>query len=99
AESVGPGSGMRARPIGVMNVGDDAGADAKIVAVRHDKLTVLYKDIKEYSDLPELLLRQIQHFFETYKELEVGKWVKVDGWQGADAAREAIMKAVAAYTK
>jgi len=94
-----PGSVIRARPIGVLNMSDEAGSDAKIVAVPHDKLTVLYKDIKEYSDLPELLLKQIQHFFENYKDLEVGKWVKVDGWQGADAAREAIMKAVAAYTK
>ncbi len=52
-----------------------------------DKLTVLYKHVQEYTDLPALLLQQIQHFFEKYKDLEPGKWVKVDTWQGADAAR------------
>jgi inorganic pyrophosphatase len=78
---------------------DEAGQDAKVVAVPHDKLTVLYKHVKEYTDLPELLLKQIQHFFENYKDLEPGKWVKVDSWQGADAAREAIIKAAAAYKK
>jgi inorganic pyrophosphatase len=94
-----PGSVIRARPVGVLNMSDEGGQDAKIIAVPHDKLTVLYKDVKEYSDLPELLLKQIQHFFEKYKDLEPGKWVKVDSWEGADAARAAIMKAAAAYQK
>jgi inorganic pyrophosphatase len=62
-------------------------------------LTALYKNVKEYTDLPELLLKQIQHFFENYKDLEPGKWVKVDNWEGADAARAAITKAAAAYKK
>ncbi|HET8710899.1 MAG TPA: inorganic diphosphatase [Spongiibacteraceae bacterium] len=94
-----PGSVIRARPVGVLNMSDESGQDAKVVAVPHDKLTVLYKYVKEYTDLPELLLKQIQHFFENYKDLEPGKWVKVDGWQGADAARAAITKAAAAYKK
>jgi inorganic pyrophosphatase len=94
-----PGSVIRARPVGVLNMSDEGGQDAKVIAVPHDKLTVLYKHVKEYSDLPELLLKQIQHFFEKYKDLEPGKWVKVDNWQGADAARAAIMKAAAAYNK
>ena len=94
-----PGSVIRARPVGVLNMSDEAGQDAKVVAVPHDKLTALYKNVKEYTDLPELLLKQIQHFFENYKDLEPGKWVKVDSWQGADAARAAITKAAAAYKK
>ena len=94
-----PGSVIRARPVGVLNMSDEAGQDAKVIAVPHDKLTVLYKNVKEYTDLPELLLKQIQHFFENYKDLEPGKWVKVDSWEGADAARAAITKAAAAYKK
>lgn len=94
-----PGAVIRARPVGVLNMSDEAGQDAKVIAVPHDKLSALYKNIKEYSDLPELLLKQIQHFFENYKDLEPGKWVKVDNWQGADAARAAITKAAAAYKK
>ena len=78
---------------------DEAGSDAKILAVPHDKLSALYKDVKEYSDLPELLIKQIEHFFENYKDLEPGKWVKVDGWAGADEARTAIQKAVDAVAK
>ena len=76
-----------------------AGGDAKLIAVPHDKLTQLYKDVKEYTDLPPLLIEQIKHFFENYKDLEKGKWVKVEGWGNADAARAEIVKAVAAYQK
>lgn len=94
-----PGSVIRARPIGVLNMSDESGQDAKVLAVPHDKLTVLYKHVKEYTDLPELLIKQIEHFFENYKDLEPGKWVKVDSWANADAAREAIIKAAAAYKK
>ena len=94
---VAPGSVIRARPIGILNMSDEAGKDAKLLAVPHDKLTVLYKNVKEPSDLPELLIKQIQHFFENYKDLEVGKWVKVEGWEGSEAARAAILNAVAAY--
>ncbi|MET0379708.1 MAG: inorganic diphosphatase, partial [Spongiibacteraceae bacterium] len=82
---VAPGSVIRCRAIGVLNMSDEAGQDAKLLAVPHDKLTVLYKHVKEPSDLPELLIKQIQHFFENYKDLEVGKWVKVEGWAGSDA--------------
>lgn len=96
---VAPGSVIRARPIGVLNMSDESGQDAKVLAVPHDKLTALYKHVKEYTDLPELLIKQIEHFFENYKDLEPGKWVKVDSWANADAAREAITKAAAAYTK
>ncbi len=94
---VAPGSIIRCRPIGVLNMSDEAGEDAKLVAVPHEKLTPIYKDVKEITDLPQLLRDQIQHFFENYKDLEQGKWVKVEGWDNADAARRAIIGSVAAY--
>ena len=96
---VAPGSVIRCRPVGVLNMTDEAGGDAKLIAVPHDKLTQLYKDVQEYTDLPPLLIEQIKHFFENYKDLEKGKWVKVEGWEGADAARAAIIKAAEAYQK
>ena len=91
-----PGAVIRSRPVGMLMMEDDAGIDAKLIAVPHDKLSPLYKDIKDYTDLPELLLRQIEHFFTHYKDLEVGKWVKIMGWENADAARAEIMKSLAA---
>lgn len=94
-----PGSVIRARPIGILNMSDEAGQDAKLLAVPHDKLTVLYKDVKEPSDLPELLIKQIEHFFENYKDLEAGKWVKVDGWAGSAEALAEITKSREAYLK
>ena len=94
-----PGSVIRCRPVGVLNMTDEAGKDAKLVAVPHTKLTKLYDDVKEIDDLPSLLLAQIKHFFENYKDLEEGKWVKVDGWADAAAAKEEILKSVAAFEK
>ena len=96
---VAPGSVIRSRPVGILNMSDEAGQDAKLIAVPHDKLTTLYKDVQEYLDLPELLIKQIEHFFENYKDLETGKWVKVDGWANADAARAEILKSKTAYEK
>ncbi|CAA0120571.1 Inorganic pyrophosphatase [BD1-7 clade bacterium] len=92
-----PGSVIRSRPIGILNMSDEAGQDAKLIAVPHDKLSVLYRDVKEPSDLPALLIQQIEHFFENYKDLEAGKWVKIDGWAGAEEARAEIMKSAKAY--
>ena len=92
-----PGSVIRCIPVGVLNMTDEAGGDAKLIAVPHDKLTQLYVDVKEYTDLPALLIQQIEHFFANYKDLEKGKWVKIEGWDGADAARAAITKSVEAY--
>jgi inorganic pyrophosphatase len=92
-----PGSVVRARPVGILNMSDEAGQDAKLLAVPHDKLTTLYQQVHEYSDLPSLLIQQIEHFFENYKDLEAGKWVNVDGWAGAAAAKAEIVKSVAAY--
>jgi inorganic pyrophosphatase len=92
-----PGSVIRSRPIGILNMSDEAGQDAKLLAVPHDKLSTLYKHVKEASDLPELLIRQIEHFFENYKDLETGKWVKVDGWADSAAARAEIIKSAKAF--
>ena len=93
---VQPGCVIRARVVGKLNMEDEAGIDTKLIAVPHDKLTPLYKNVKEYTDLPELLLAQIKHFFEQYKALEPGKWVKLTGWEGADAAKADILKAIEA---
>ncbi|MEY1661259.1 inorganic diphosphatase [Isoalcanivorax beigongshangi] len=92
-----PGSVIRCRPVGVLNMSDEAGEDTKLIAVPHDKLTTIYKDVQEYTDLPPLLIQQISHFFENYKDLEPGKWVKVDGWDNAEAARKAILQSIDAY--
>lgn len=94
---VAPGSVVRARPVGILNMSDEAGQDAKLIAVPHTKLTKIYDHVENYTDLPELLIKQVEHFFENYKDLEAGKWVKVDGWADADAARAEIEKAAAAY--
>ncbi len=88
---------VRCRPIGVLKMTDEAGVDAKLLAVPLDKLCGIYKTIQQPSDLPELTLRQIAHFFEHYKDLEPGKWVKVDGWEGPESARAEIMAGVANY--
>jgi inorganic pyrophosphatase len=92
-----PGSVIRCRPIGVLNMTDEAGEDAKLIAVPHTKLTQLYNHINDIGDLPQLLRNQIKEFFENYKNLEVGKWVKVESWQGAEAACSKIMATVQAY--
>lgn len=92
-----PGSVIRCRPIGVLKMTDEAGDDAKIVAVPVDKITTLYRDVESVRDLPAITLSQIAHFFEHYKDLEEGKWVKVEGWEGPVAACEEIMQSVERY--
>lgn len=94
-----PGAVIRCRPIGKLNMEDEAGIDTKLIAVPHDKLTPLYKQVQEIGDLPELLLGQIKHFFENYKALEPGKWVKVTGWEGSEAAKADVLKAIEAAKK
>lgn len=86
-----PGSVIRSRPIGVLNMTDESGPDAKLIAVPHSKLTKLYEHVHEVADLPALLVDQIGHYFENYKSLEAGKWVKVEGWDDAEAARAEIL--------
>lgn len=92
-----PGSVIRCRVLGMLNMSDEKGRDEKLIAVPHEKLTPIYNDVKEYTDLPALLLQQIEHFFENYKALEAGKWVKIDGWEDAAAAKKVIEKSVANY--
>ena len=91
-----PGSVIRARAVGVLNMEDEAGGDAKLVAVPHQKLSQLYNDVNDIDDVPQLLRDQIAHFFENYKDLEKGKWVKVQGWGNAEEAKGLIVKAAAA---
>jgi inorganic pyrophosphatase len=89
-----PGAVINVRPVGVLRMTDDGGPDEKIVAVPSPKLTKRYIDVHNYSDLPRITLEQIQHFFEHYKDLEPGKWVKLDGWGDADEARRLIVQAI-----
>ncbi|SHH93037.1 inorganic diphosphatase [Ferrimonas marina] len=92
-----PGSVIRCRPVGVLKMTDESGEDAKIIAVPHTKLSQEYDHIQDVDDLPELLKAQIKQFFERYKELESGKWVQVDGWDNADAARAEISSSAERY--
>ena len=85
---------VRCRPIGMLKMTDEAGIDAKLLAVPVEKLCGLYKDVQKPEDLQPLLLAQISHFFEHYKDLEKGKWVKLKGWKGIDAAKKEIMDSV-----
>lgn len=89
-----PGAVMNCRPIGVLMMEDESGGDEKILAVPSTRLSRRYEKVRDYKDLPEITLQQIQHFFERYKDLEPNKWVKVVGWDGVDRAREMIMEAV-----
>jgi inorganic pyrophosphatase len=88
------GSVIRARPIGALIMEDEAGMDEKILAVPVDKLDLFYSDVKSYEDLPEILRKQISHFFEHYKDLEKGKWVKVSDWVGAEEAGKLILDSI-----
>ncbi|MGX5667072.1 inorganic diphosphatase [Rhizobium daejeonense] len=92
-----PGCVINVRPIGVMIMEDDGGKDEKILAVPVPKLTRRYDKIENYTDLPEITLKQIEHFFEHYKDLEPGKWVKIAGWQGVDVAKKLILEAIERY--
>ncbi len=94
-----PGSVVKCRPIGILKMTDESGEDAKILAVPVGKIAPFYADIKSIDDLPEIQLKQISHFFERYKDLESGKWVKVDGWEGVDAAKKEISDSIEAAKK
>jgi inorganic pyrophosphatase len=92
-----PGSVVRCRPIGALKMIDDAGEDVKVVAVPINKVTELYANIDSIRQLPQILLDQIQHFFQHYKDLEKGKWVKIEGWVGPEEAKKEITDAVLRY--
>ncbi len=89
-----PGVVVRSRALGVLKMEDEAGVDAKLVAVPVEKLCPMYKNIQKLEDLPELLRQQIVHFFEHYKDLEKGKWVKVQGWDDIEAAKKELVDGV-----
>jgi inorganic pyrophosphatase len=92
-----PGVVVRCRPIGLLKMSDEAGNDTKVLAVPIDKLTPLYRQIETARDLPETSLTQIEHFFAHYKDLEPGKWVKVEGWGSPEEARREIAEGVKAF--
>jgi len=89
-----PGCVINVRPIGVLIMEDNAGQDEKILAVPSHALTKRYDKVNEFSDLPEITLQQIEHFFEHYKDLEPGKWVRIGDWHGAAEARDLIRQAI-----
>lgn len=88
------GSVIRCRPLGLLRMTDEAGPDSKILAVPIDKLCSLYRQMQRPEDMPPMLLAQIAHFFEHYKDLEPNKWVKVEGWENGPAAKTEIMMGV-----
>jgi inorganic pyrophosphatase len=92
-----PGVVVRCRAVGVLKMTDESGVDAKLLAVPVEKLCPMYAHIQSYGDVSEQTLNQIKHFFEHYKDLEKGKWVKVDGWHDAAEAKKEIRAGVAAY--
>jgi inorganic pyrophosphatase len=89
-----PGAVLAVRPVGVLKMQDEAGGDEKIVAVPVPRLTRRYENVHNYTDLPEITIRQVQHFFEHYKDLENSKWVKVIGWGDANEAKQIIMASI-----
>ena len=92
-----PGVVVRCRALGVLSMTDEAGDDAKMIAVPVDKLTSFYKDVQSLEDLPPILLQRIAHFFEHYKDLEPNKYVKVNGWGDKAAAHKEILDGMARY--
>ncbi len=90
---------VRCRPIGMLKMEDEAGDDTKLLAVPIDKLSPLYRHMATIRDVPEITRAQIQHFFEHYKDLEPGKWVKVTGWVGPEEAKQEIIEGMARYKK
>lgn len=94
-----PGSVVRCRALGMLQMQDEAGEDAKLLAVPVNKLLSIYSQLQKPEDLPAGQLKMIAHFFEHYKDLEEGKWVKVQGWVGPDAAKKEITDGLANYQK
>lgn len=88
---------VRCRMLGMLRMEDESGIDAKLIAVPVEKLCPMYKAVQTTADLPELLLNQIEHFFEHYKDLEKGKWVKIQGWADKEAAKQEILDGVKRY--
>ena len=93
------GSVVRCRPVGVLKMTDESGDDAKVLAVPVDKLCKTYRDVQDFRDISPPVLEQIAHFFEHYKDLDEGKWVRVEGWAGKDEANKEIMDSIERYNK
>jgi inorganic pyrophosphatase len=91
------GSVIQCRPVGVLKMTDESGDDAKVLALPADKLSKMYRNVQDFRDLPQAVLEQIAHFFEHYKDLDEGKWVRVDGWGGMDEAKEEILASLRMY--
>ncbi|HZL20382.1 MAG TPA: inorganic diphosphatase [Polyangia bacterium] len=89
-----PGAIIAVRPIGVLRMQDEAGIDEKVIAVPVSRLTRRYDQVADYTQLPEITVKQIQHFFEHYKDLEEGKWVKLLGWGNVDEAKTVIRESI-----
>jgi inorganic pyrophosphatase len=94
-----PGVVVSCRAIGIFLMDDEAGGDAKILAVPENKILPLYSNFKKPEDLNPMILNQIKHFFEHYKDLEPGKWVKVKGWDGPEAAQQELLHGIERYKK
>ncbi len=94
-----PGCVIRCRPVGVLNMHDEAGEDQKLLMVPVNKVSSFYKHVNEAADLSQMILDQISHFFEHYKDLEEGKWVKVDGWGDSAQARSVILDSVRRFAE
>ncbi len=89
-----PGAVIAVRPVGVMKMVDEAGGDEKIIGVPVSRITKRYEKVRDYTDLPEIQVSQIEHFFQHYKDLEAGKWARTDGWGNAEEARALIVEAI-----
>jgi inorganic pyrophosphatase len=94
-----PGVVVTCRPLGVLKMDDEAGGDAKLIAVPIDKVLPIYSHWKTTDDINPMRLKAIQHFFEHYKDLEEGKWVKVIGWEGVESAKKEIVDGLVHYGK
>jgi len=94
---VAPGTVLKAKPIGLLLMEDEEGPDSKVIAVPTEKIDPRYGVYSDIKELPQLILDQVRHFFEHYKELEKGKWVKVTGWQDSAVAKKKITEAIERY--
>ena len=92
-----PGAVIACRPLGVLYLEDEAGGDEKILAVPITKVSPYYKNVNEYTDLPHIVVEQIEHFFTHYKDLEKKKWVRIGTWGDANEARRITMEAIERY--
>lgn len=92
-----PGCVINCRPVAVLQMEDEAGMDAKVLAVPVSKLKPVYDHVQGPEDLPKFLLDQIAHFFEHYKDLEPNKWVKISGWGDAKMAKQEILDSIARF--